>query len=113
MALRKPTDPIRDPMGDLPQWLDQEFAQEYPDLHAFLLDTTYEDGKPRLPGTMAISVKGGVLAIALNDNDNNRTAWINMGTWAEGIFMANQAICSAETDWKARKTTFGGQKPPF
>jgi len=113
VALRKPKTPVKNPLDSLPPWVDQEFAQEFPNLHAFLFDDAYEDGKPRLRGTMNVSVRNGVLSIALNDNDNQRTLWINMGTWAEAIFMANQSVCNDNADWKAKSALGPVQKTPF
>ena len=113
MALRKPTKPVKGPMDSLPLWEDQEFAQEFPNVHAFLYDDQYEDGKPRLRGTITISVRNGVLSMALNDNDNQRTLWVNQPTWAEAWEMAERSVADDNSDWKARIQTAPSQKTPF
>lgn len=113
MAIKKPGDTLKKLLDSMPEWRDQEFAQEFPNVHAFLYDTEYEDGSPRLPGTITIACRNGCLSMALNDNGNNRTLWINQPTWAEMMEMAERSVCDDNADWKAKKVTNHSQKPPF
>lgn len=113
MALKKPSTGVGKSLADMPLWEDPNFLDEYPHLHAFLRDTRYDDGSARLPGTMSLFVKNDVLSVALNDNDNKRTAFINARTFAELMFMANEAICAEGTDWKVRLQPASDKKIPF
>lgn len=113
MALKKPSTPIKSPLDNLPQWEDVEFRTDFPFLHAFLYDTEYEGGEPRMPGTVVVCCKNGVLSLILNDNQEQRTAFVNCGTWAEAWFTANEAIGSDRTEWKGKRPTDMGKKVPF
>ena len=93
---------------------DANFKKDFPTLHAFLTDTTYDDRSPRTTATLLIFVENGVLRCCVNDRDNNRSVFFTCEEVA-GLFMAAEnALCSGSADWRTR----GGyqnnrEKTPF
>jgi len=113
MGLKRPLNDAQKAMQDRPLLDDQEFAMEFPNLLAFMNDVKYDDGSTRLPGSINAFMRFGVLTLALNDNDNRRTAYVNAPTWAEAWAMAEMAIVDDSTDWKTKPQSPPQQKPPF
>jgi len=103
MGLIKRHLPLDAARADMKDWVDPEFAREYPSIMAFLKDTTYADGSSRLPGTISLFVKGGCLTFAVNDNDRGGSAFVNCHTVNEALDVIEQGILNDSLDWKLKK----------
>jgi len=113
MGLKKPDCQLTKLLASMPLWDDKDFDTDFPNIKAFLCDSTYIGGATRIPGTIVAYSKGGALTLAINDNDNKRTAYINAASWAEAWAMAEMAICADDTDWKVKRVGQVGQTPPY
>jgi len=91
-------------------WNDPGDKSDYPNLFAFLTDTKYDDGSPRVPGAVSIFTSQGVLKACINDKDQISTAFVEGATLHELIEWIERAICDDTTEWKvnpnAKKPTF-------
>lgn len=96
-----------------PMWEDPYFKGDYPNLHAFLNDTKYDDGTARLTGGLVAFCKMGSLTFAVNDNDRNLVAYVNAPTWAEALEAIDKGIADDSLPWKARTPKQSHGQPPF
>jgi len=113
MALPKRKPPTVQTADPNMSWHDIEFMQEYPAMHAFLLDPTYEDGTSRLTGSMSFYTRLGVLHCVVNDNDRQLSAFVTAPTWAELLFLIDEGIAKDTLCWRSKQTSKPTQNPPF
>src|SRR5690348_5848143 len=55
--------------------VDGEWATRYPALLEFCTCHVWDDGSPRVPGTLTVFTDGGQWKLCLNDKDSGRTAF--------------------------------------
>ena len=104
MAFKRP-DSSSKPKPSPKEWNDPGDKQDYPNLYSFLHDNMYDDGKPRVTGSMSIFTKMGCLRASLNDKDLNRVCYIEALTIAELWELAERAIGDDSTEWIASSRT--------
>jgi len=109
MAMKKPTvnAPVRKPEA---MWNDKGDMMDYPNIYQFMMDLKYDDGSPRVPGSISFFTHLGVLKACINDKDNARTAFVEALTIHELWTKCDMAIADGCTEWKvnplAKKPTF-------
>lgn len=113
MALKRRDTPVGMGPASGPVWEDPEFKAEYPNLHAFLFDSLYDDGTRRLTGSISIFTKGGVLTAAVNDNDRKVSAFVKGATWAELLFYIDEGIKADSLEWRSKTPNGNTTQPPF
>lgn len=107
MGLKKPNGSTAvKPMPNA--WTDQVDKNDNPNLFAFLTDTKYDDGSPRMTGSVSIFTQVGVLKACIADKDNKRIAFVEALSLCELVQMIEDAICNDSTDWKVQQ-----QRPPY
>jgi hypothetical protein len=81
-------------------WDDPEWARTYPQLHAFLFDTTWADGSKRDPGSLVLFAQDGVLKACLNDKGVGRVAFVSGVSWDGLIGLVEQGLSDETLDWR-------------
>jgi len=107
MALKKPKpDDTPKPMANA--WKDPGDKVDNPNIFAFMTDTKYDDGSPRMAGSISIFTQIGVLKACVSDKDNKRVCFVEAPSLAELFGLIELAICDDCTEWKAQ-----AQRPPY
>jgi len=107
LAIKKPSaGGAPKPMANA--WVDKVDQADNPNTYAFLTDTKYDDGSPRMTGSISIFTQIGVLKACIADKDNKRVAFIEAPSLCELFGLIEMAICDESTDWKAQQ-----QRPPY
>jgi len=104
----KRRDPSKGPQPLPNAWADPVDKSDFPNIFAFLTETKYDDGKPRMTGSFSVWTQLGVLKASVNDRDLGQVFYIEANTLHELIEMIERGICDDNTDWKASK-----KSPPF
>ncbi len=63
----------------------QLMRETLPGLGAFLGETSWDDGSPRLPGSLTLFCEDGVLKCCLSDKDLERIVFVSVDAW-EGFW---------------------------
>jgi hypothetical protein len=101
MALRKPIIP-QGPGGVIQQPA-EEWAAEYPHVWEFISLDKWEDGSPRIPGSITLFAEDGAWKACLNDKGMQLVAFVTARS-AEGLFEAMQgALMTGLADWRKSK----------
>lgn len=82
--------------------LDAAFTKTYPTLHAYLADTTWEDGEERETATVTLFVEEGLFKICLNDRALGRSAWLSGHTFTGLLKGLEAGLLSDELQWRRR-----------
>jgi len=85
------------------KWEDKQFTGQYPNLAAFLSQTTYEDNTTRQTGTMIIFIQDGQLKMCLSDRDNQRNAFITSPTLQLLFDVVELGLGDGNLDWRNMK----------
>lgn len=103
MAMKKPNDAPLKPMANA--WDAKDvFKVDMPNIYEFLTATRWDDGSPRMPGSMSIFVQVGVLKACINDKELKRVAFVEAPTWDELLAQIDMAICDDNTVWRGHAT---------
>lgn len=84
-------------------------AGERPALAEFLTATAYEDGSPRVTGTVLAFAEAGVWKACVSDRDQSMYAFITASCWESLWDAVEDALAANTLDWRV-KTAAG--KPP-
>jgi len=82
---------------------DPKFAAAYPMLTEHLADTTWDDGSTRVPSTITLFLEDGLVKLALNDRDSERSLYRSGETLQEALRAIEKALSSSGADWRAWK----------
>lgn len=106
--LQKPA-PLPDRNG-APRMVDAgTWAKGLPALSEFLSEARWDDGSPRVTGSITLFCDDGVWKLCLSDKDAGRVAFVSAGTPTEVFAAADKALQSSSLDWRVQKA-FGGKK---
>lgn len=101
MAMVRPKSNPKEVAGQ--QVVDEVLKEVWPDLHAFLTEMTWDDGKKRITGTVLMFCEDGLWKARLNDRDAKVTGWIS-GESYEGLMEGvDRAIGNGSIQWRADK----------
>lgn len=90
------------PLKPMPNaWNDPVDKADNPNIFAFLTELKYDDGKPRLTGSISIFTQLGVLKASISDKDAQQVAYIEAPSLMELFALIERAICDGSTEWKA------------
>lgn len=92
------------PAGEVPTGIphDPETAGSMPELWERMTETTWEDGTPRRPDTLTLSVREGRWCGLLKDVDEGRILWTSAGTLHELLHLIEER-CVEGDDWRVDK----------
>jgi len=99
MAMKRPTDNPRERAGQ--PVVDEVLKGWLPELHAFLTETTWEDGKPRKTGTVMLLTEDGLWKAWIHDRDTKVSGWLSGESWEGLLESLNKAFGSGSITWRA------------
>jgi len=86
------------PSGEGKVW-----AETYPALYEYLTSDEYEPGKARITSTLNISLSEGMIKLALNDRDNERTLWVSGASVPDALEALEALLASGGGEWRVNK----------
>lgn len=111
MKRRPPPDVTGTPQ--LPPWDDAQFMEDYPSIHSFLSDTTYDDGKSRATGSITLFTQLGALKASVSDKDRGVVAYLSATTVDELLVMIELGIETDKLEWRSAFKDTVGKKVPY
>jgi hypothetical protein len=82
---------------------DSDFLQHYPKLAAGLCDPWWDDGKPREPWTMKISMNPEGVVLTINDKDSKLVAFTTARGLQDGLASIEEALSGGGLSWRKSK----------
>lgn len=79
---------------------DRELEQRMPGLFEFLSLARWDDGSPRVPGTVLLMAQDGVYKAWLNDRDCDRSAFLSAPGIAELLLSVNDHLVADTVPWR-------------
>lgn len=99
---RPPPTPPPPPPGGKHSY--SEFERMWPNLLAFLMDETYEDGSRRTTGTLLFFFQDGQFKACLNDRDCARAAFLTAPGVHEACDALEEGLANESLDWRAKRS---------
>jgi len=103
VIVKKPTGKTagaRTPSGDFP---DQLWLEKFPTICVFMTDDKWDDGTPREVSVLSVSVRDGMMALALNDKDLKQSMYTMAETVAEALGLLECALADGTGQWRPWK----------
>lgn len=69
----------------------------------YLVTTQWEDGTPREPSALSLSVADGLCLVALNDKDLKQSIYTSAETFQEALKLMEAALGSGKASWRPWK----------
>ena len=91
-----------DPYLSLGGW-----AEQFPALCEFLVETKWEDGQVRKPGTVTLFFDDGAWKLCLNDKDSSCVAFVSAGSPLGTFEVAEAGLTGGALDWRIQKSFKG------
>lgn len=85
------------------------WAKGLPALCEFLSEGHWDDGSPRVPGSLTLFVDDGLWKVCLSDKDAARVAFVSGQTPTEAFATAEKGLIQGSLDWRAQRVP-GGKK---
>lgn len=82
---------------------DEGFLKKYPTIVTHLSDDKYDDGGARELSTLAVSIREGQIAIALNDKDLKQSMYTMAETLTEALKLLEGALAAGNGEWRPWK----------
>jgi len=86
------------------------WQKEFPALTEFVLQSKWEDGKPRITGTVMFFVEDGRWKAWLHDRDQGLTAFVAGETLSQMMTAADSCISADSGDWRPDRSNPKGRK---
>lgn len=80
--------------------IDEAFAGFYPTLHGHLVETSWEDGKPRKTSTLLLMTENGRWKAFYHDRDGKRGFWVSAEAYEGLLELIEDAVESSSTEWR-------------
>jgi hypothetical protein len=97
--MQKPTKPeaVRSGPAVFP---DDTWLKKYPVLCNYLLDDRWDDGTSREPSALSLSVRDGMIALALNDKALKQSLYTQAGTVVAALALMEGALKDGTGMWR-------------
>jgi len=82
---------------------DSAFLSNYPELARGLCDCWWDDGKPREPWTLKVSMRDDGVMIAINDKDNKLVSFTSAEGLTEAFMAIEAALAGGGLSWRKSK----------
>lgn len=82
---------------------DEAFQKKYPNVLAYLLDTAWDDGSPREPSSLALSLKDGQWQAALNDKALKASFYSSAPDMLSSLRLLEKALAEGVSAWRPWK----------
>lgn len=101
--MRKP-DAVAGVSGDVSANLEgDKWLGKYKHVCEYLVTTKWDDGSPREPSAISVSVSDGALMIALNDKDLKQSIYTSAETLQEALKLMEDSLASSKVTWRPWK----------
>lgn len=80
--------------------VDQVLEREFPTLHEFMTESTWDDGKIRKTGSLMIVVEDGWWKCWLHDRDGRTSAWFTGTSVKDVMMMAEEGLLGSSVAWR-------------
>jgi len=80
---------------------------KYTSICEYLTTMSWEDGTPRAPSKLSLSVEDGCILIALNDVDLKQSAYTSSTSLQEGLKLLEGALKGSQITWRPWKSGKG------
>lgn len=77
-----------------------------PGITEYLSKSLYEDGKPRQTSTLTVFIEGGMVKVALNDRDVERSSYMSGEGLEDALRSLEKHLVEEKVDWRA----WGGKR---
>lgn len=85
------------------QCSDDVFQRKYPTIVSYLMDEKYDDGSVREPSALSISVRDGLISLALNDKDVKASLYTQASTLNEALKLMEGVLADGSAPWRPWK----------
>lgn len=82
---------------------DERFAKAYPLLLTYLLDVFWDDGSPREPSALSLTIKDGLWQAALNDKALKQSFYSSGPDMAAALKLLEKALQDGVGAWRSWK----------
>lgn len=83
---------------------DEVWNKKFPTIAMYLCDDAWEDGTAREPSSLAVTVRDGMIQLALNDKDLKQSLYTSAGSFAEAMVLMEKALAMGVEAWRPWKT---------
>jgi len=80
---------------------DEVLKQFFPELHDFLTEVDWDDGKKRVTGTVMMLCEDGYWKAWVHDRDAKVSAWLTGESWEGVLISLNKALGEGSLQWRA------------
>lgn len=87
---------------------DDDLLSPYPGVCDFLGQDQWEDGSPRVTGSLTLFLDDGRLKACVSDKDGHRILFVTGSTLAAILDAVEVAVVSGEGDWRPVRQPAGG-----
>jgi hypothetical protein len=82
---------------------DAQWASKYPHICEYLSSAVWEDGSAREPSALSVSIRDGMIALALNDKELKQSMYTQAGSVAEALKLMEGALAGGIEAWRPWK----------
>lgn len=83
---------------------DEKLTKRYPTVVEHLSTDRWDDGTVREPSSVAVSLRDGMIQVALNDKDGKRSMYTTAGSLEEALGLLERALVSGAGEWRPWKS---------
>ncbi len=84
-----------------------DWGTRLPAITEFLTAIVWDDGTPRLRGSLILFSEEGLWKLCLSDKDSGRVAFVTAQTPVEVFGAAEKGLAAGSLDWRASKSAGG------
>lgn len=79
---------------------DATFSKQYPTITQFLSDVAWDDGTKREPSSLGVTVRDGLVQLAMNDKDAKQSMYTSAGSLTEALKLMEKALAGGLDAWR-------------
>lgn len=99
MAMKRPTQ-VAPAAGAPAVSSDEEMSLLYPGIWEYMVETAWDDGKPRRTSTLTVFCEDGVVKVCLSDRELDKTTWASGTSLADCLAAMEAKMQAGETEWR-------------
>jgi len=105
--LRKPTLPCGNGSVGQPDY--GSWATTWPALGEFVASAVWEDGSPRIPGTLMVLFDQGLWKLWLHDRSSNLSSFVSGHSPDQVFGRAEECLRASSLEWRSDRKSSGGR----
>jgi hypothetical protein len=110
MALQRVARPKPGAPGSSLPKQDCELSVLFPTVLEFLSLSSWEDGEPRLPGTITLMVDGSMVKAACNDRDAELSCFVSGRSLTDLLTVLEAGLLTGSLDWRTKQPWKGQRR---